>query len=117
MNPIQNLHAQEGETRGRRLGKRIADLWHGRVPLARAFWEYAIIYGSIANLVFTLAAFGALAQDWFAFGLLLFLVPLPYNLLMAVSVWRSAARYEGARGWAMLARISVIVWAAIATLA
>lgn len=117
MNPIQNPHAQEGETRGRRLGKHIVDLWYRRVPLARTFWEYTIIYGSIANLVFTLAAFGAVAQDWFAFGLLLFLVPLPYNLLMVVSVWRSAARYEGARGWAVLARISIVVWAAIATLA
>ena len=31
----------------------------GRAPLAQAFWEYAIAYGTIANIVATAAAIAA----------------------------------------------------------
>ena len=98
--------------------QRIADLWYGRVPLARIFWDYAIIFGSLANLVSTLAALAAFANGVpAALGLLLHFLPAPYNLLMVVGVWRSAANYRGAQVWAILARTLILVWAAIATLA
>jgi hypothetical protein len=98
--------------------QRIADLWYGRVPLARIFWDYAIIIGSLANLVTTLAALAAFAKGVpVVLGLLLHFLPTPYNLLMVVGVWRSAANYRGAPVWAMLARALILVWAAIATLA
>jgi len=95
----------------------LVDLWNGRVPLARAFWEYAIIYGSALSLIFTLASLFAFSQDWHTLGIAFFLTPVPYNLLMVVAVWRSAARYEGAPIWSTLARALIIVWAAIASLA
>lgn len=98
--------------------QRIADLWYGRVPLARIFWDYAIIFGSFANLVSTLAALTAFANGVPAvLGLLLHFLPVPYNLLMVVGVWRSSANYRGAQIWATLARILILVWAALATLA
>ena len=98
--------------------QRIADLWHGRVPLARIFWDYAIIFGSVANLITTLAALAAFAKGLpVALGLLLHFLPAPYNFLMVVGVWRSAANYRGGRIWAALARALILVWAAIATLA
>ena len=98
--------------------QRIADLWYGRVPLARIFWDYAIIFGSLANLVSTLAALALFAKGAPALlGLLLHFLPAPYNLLMVVGVWRSAANYRGAQVWAMLARTLILVWAALATLA
>jgi hypothetical protein len=37
--------------------------------------------------------------------------------MAAVGVWRSAARYRGPTIWANAARIAVIIWALIATLA
>jgi hypothetical protein len=96
----------------------VADLWNGRLPLARAFWEYAIVYGSLANLVATLLALAAFAKDLpVALGLLLFFLPAPYNLLMVVSVWKSAARYQGPVMWPTLARVLIVVWAAVCTLA
>ena len=98
--------------------QRIADLWYGRVPLARIFWDYAIIFGSLANLVTTLAALAAFAKGMPALlGLLLHFLPTPYNLLMVVGVWRSAANYRGVQVWAMLARALILAWAVIATLA
>ncbi|MEX2128621.1 MAG: hypothetical protein WD871_10320 [Xanthobacteraceae bacterium] len=96
----------------------VADLWNGRLPLARAFWEYAIVYGSLANLVATLFALAAFAKDLpAALGLFLFFLPAPYNLLMVVSVWKSAARYQGPVMWPALARVLIVVWAAVCSLA
>lgn len=96
----------------------ITDIWNGRLPLARVFWEYAILYGSFLNLVTTLAAFATFAGGASpVLGLLMFFVPAPYNLLMVVGVWRSAGQYPGPTLWATLARALIIVWAAVATFA
>ena len=98
--------------------QRIIDVWYGRVPLARIFWEYAIVFGSFANLVSTFAALAAFAKGApVLLGLLLHFLPVPYNLLMVVGVWRSAANYRGAQILATLARALILVWAALATLA
>ena len=94
----------------------VARLWSGRTPLKRAFWDYAIIYGTLLNLVTTFAALMALTSGAHAaVALAIFLAPLPYNILVVVAVWRSAANYRGPAHWAKLARIIVVVWALIAT--
>ena len=97
--------------------RRLNDLWNGRVPLARVFWDYAVIYGSFANLLATGAALTAFLWGWPILGLAFHFLLLPYNVLMVVAVWRSAARYQGDAIWAQLARGAILVWAAIATLA
>jgi hypothetical protein len=92
-------------------------LWRGEVGLARAFWEYAIAFGSLANLTTTGAAFAAYLAGWpLVLAVVIFLLPLPYNVLTVVAVWRSADRYAGPPIWATLARAAVIVWATIVTL-
>ncbi len=97
---------------------RLSDLWNGRVPLARVFWDYAVIYGSFANLAATGAALAMIVLGWPALlAVAVHFLPVPYNILMIVAVWRSAARHEGAAVWAALARGGILVWAAIATLA
>ncbi len=97
---------------------RLSDLWNGRVPLARVFWDWAVICGSIANLLATAAALTAFLWNWPGIlALAIHFLPLPYNILMVVAVWRSAARYQGDAIWAQLARGAILVWAAIATLA
>ena len=95
----------------------LADLWNGRVSMSRVFWEYAICYGTVLNLLTTIASFALVAGDypgWLAVAV--FFLAAPYNLLMIVAVWRSAMRYEGPQIWATLARAFVIVWAVAATL-
>jgi hypothetical protein len=95
----------------------IADLWNGRTPLPRAFWEYAICYGTLLNLVTTFASLAALSMG--AAGLValaIHFIPLPYNLLSVVGVWRSADHYRGSAIWRPLSRTGVIVWALIASL-
>jgi hypothetical protein len=91
-------------------------LWRGEVAMARAFWEYALAYGSLANLITTMLALAVLMSGLPVLAVAIFLLPLPYNVLMIVAVWRSAGRYHGAPMWATLARGAVVVWAVLATL-
>ncbi len=92
-------------------------LWAGEVPLARVFWNYAMIGGSAFNVAATLAAMALLASDAPDVAVIVALVlPIPYNLLMLVAVWQSARAYTGARLWADLARLAIIVWTIAATL-
>ena len=88
-------------------------LWKGDVPLGQAFWGYAIVYGTIANVVATAAAIAAVAAslpDALAIGL--FLVPIPYILTAVIGVVRSADRYQGPPMCASIAKVAVIMWGA-----
>jgi cytochrome bd-type quinol oxidase subunit 2 len=90
----------------------IGRLWRGEVGLGRAFWEYALVIGTLAHVITTGLAYGAYvagAPVWLA-GLL-FVLAAPYTVLVAVGVWRSADRYRGPPHWALAARIAIIVWA------
>lgn len=72
-------------------------LWHGEIPLARAFWTYAILYGGLLNLLTTAGAFALIGDDaatpWV---LVVYFLPVPYNVFIVIAVWRSAAFRGGA---------------------
>ena len=90
----------------------IVRLWRGDVPLRRAFWEYAVVYGLLVNVAATAVALICHAGGApFAVSAVLFLLPVPYYVLVTVAVWRSAGRYAGLQLWADLARAGVTVWA------
>lgn len=93
-------------------------LSHGEEPLVRAFWLYAILFGTLANAATTIGMFAAVAANapvWLA--LTIHFLPTPYNVFVVVAVWRSAGRYRGPDHWPPLARIGVIAWALVATAA
>jgi hypothetical protein len=93
---------------------RLVALWRGDLPLGQAFWEYAVAYGTIANIVATAAAIAAVVAGLpDAVGVGLFLIPVPYILTAVVGVVRSAQRYQGPPKWAVLAKVAVIIWGAI----
>lgn len=97
--------------------KLIRRLWSGDMPLVRAFWDVAVIGGLLLNASTSIAAFALFTTELSAWvGVAVFLLPLPYNLLAVVAVWRSAARYPGPRHWATAARIAVLLWIATVTL-
>lgn len=85
-------------------------LWRGEQPLNRAFWDYAILYGVPLNLASTFGFLALSSQDSPALGLIVNVLPLPYNVLVLVGVWRSAARYGGPSHWAEAARVAVAIW-------
>ena len=92
-------------------GVAVVALWKGEVPLDQAFWGYAVVYGTIINIVATAAAIAAVAADLpDAVGIGLFLIPVPYILIAVVGVVRSANRYQGPPKWAGLAKVAVVVW-------
>ena len=69
----------------------LREVWRGDLPLGQAFWEYAIAYGTIANLVATGAAIAAATLGLpDVIAVCLFLSPLPYILAAVVGVLRSA---------------------------
>lgn len=94
--------------------RRLAALWRGEIPLGQAFWEYAIAYGTIANIVATAAAIAAVAAGLpEALAIFLFLTPLPYIFIAVVGVVRSAEKYRGPPQRATMAKLAVIFWGAI----
>ena len=94
----------------------VGRLWRGEVGLARVFWEYAIGFGTLANLITTMLALAVLMSGFPMLAVAIFFLPLPYNVLIVVAVWRSAGHYRGPPVWATLARVVVVAWAVIATL-
>jgi len=94
------------------------DLWVGRVPLKQAFWQWAIVYGLLVNLATSGLFLGLVVMDATALPLIAtFLLPVPFNLFVAVAVWRSADRYQGPEKWADLGRAVTIFWMLILTAA
>ncbi len=93
-------------------------LWHGRQPLGRAFWEYAIAYGAALNILAAFATLAVLAGDWPpGLAIAVHLVPVPYFLAAAVGVWRSATAYAGSPRWAHAAKAAVAIWTVVMVLA
>jgi len=72
------------------------NLWDGRVPLKQVFWQWAIVYGLLVNLVTSALFFGLVIYDVAPLLLIVaFILPVPFNLFVVVAVWRSADRYQG----------------------
>ncbi len=85
-------------------------LWRGELPLAVAFWHYAIYYGLIVNLATSTISIVLFLNDAAVPAVAVHLIPLPYSFLTAVGVWRSADRHGGSSKFAHFARIGVIAW-------
>jgi hypothetical protein len=84
------------------------------VPLARAFWYWAVLVGLPLNLLATVVSLLLLTQRETGWALVAgHVATVPYNILVAVGVWRAAARYAGPRLLADLARALTLAGAAV----
>ena len=73
--------------------------------MKQAFWQWAIVYGLLVNLVTSALFFGLVIYDVAPLLLIVaFILPVPFNLFVVVAVWRSADRYQGLKKWADLGR-------------
>lgn len=84
----------------------------GDVPLAEAFYFDMLGVGSMVNIAIGLCDFAMIAADfpiWLA--IIVFLSPLPYNLMLVVSVWRAASLSHGRAPGVMKA--AAIIWFAV----
>ncbi len=94
----------------------IKQLWLGDVPMGEAFWRYTAAYGLLLNGVTHALFFALLVRDAnIIYIALAFILPIPYNILMIVAVWRSADRYLGPKRWAEMARIAATIWMIVLT--
>ena len=100
------------------MAKLVRRLWAGQLTLGEAFWQYAVGYGLLINLVTSLAFLALIARDAnTTLVVLAFALPIPCNVLVTVAVWRSANCYPGPKTWADLARVGTVVWMVALTLA
>ncbi len=94
----------------------VRSLWRGEVPLGRAFWWYTVILGSLLNLLTTVLFMMLLAFEVPpALAFVAYVFPVPYNLFILFAVWRSADSYRGSPEHALLARVTVTLWAVVAS--
>jgi len=97
--------------------RRIVEFWRGRLPLGRAFWLWGILGGGMVSLSTTLLALmlvAAGAPAWLA--VLVFAAHIPWNFVLLVGVWRSAARPEVSHAAANLVRLLILVWVVVLSL-
>jgi hypothetical protein len=84
---------------------RLRALWSGELPLGEAFWTYAVGVALVVNLTTSLLFLFLISWDRPLAALFVgYALSVPYNVVALVGVWRSAARYEGKRIHADLAR-------------
>src|SRR3546814_203285 len=89
--------------------------WRGEIPLGRALWWDMGCVGTLINLATGLVALLLIARDLpDAVAAAVYFSPLPYNLLLVVSVWRSAAKTPGPS--ALTAQLIAAVWLVLSIL-
>jgi hypothetical protein len=87
----------------------IARLWRGDLPLAEAFWNWAVLGGLLVNISTTIGFLWLVMAGQAAAAYVLHVLPLPYNLVVGVGVWRAAGRPEADPRWAGAARLAVAI--------
>ncbi len=99
------LSAAGGLLRGGALGR----LWRGEIPLADAFWTWAVTIGFIVNGSTSIACYALLIADEPVWALLVgYLASVPYNILVTIGVLRSSRREDADPALARFARAVII---------
>jgi len=89
---------------------RLRALWAGNLPLSEAFWVYAVSIGLTVNVVTSLLFLALITADRPLAALFVgYACSVPYNVVAVVGVWRAAARHQGERAFAELAKVVTLV--------
>jgi hypothetical protein len=87
----------------------VRSLWRGELPLARVFWTDMILIGTLVNILATAAAMLLFVSGApITLGVIVHFVPVPYNVLLFLGVWQSAARQPFF--WSFPAQATALVW-------
>ncbi len=88
---------------------RLLRLLRGELALEDAFWNWAVLGGLLVNVASSAFFLFLIVADRPVAALVVgYALSVPYNVIVTVGVWRSAARYDGERRWADLARIVTV---------
>ena len=92
-------------------------LWRGELPLAEAFWTWAVLVALVVNLFTTIGFYWlVMAERTMAAFLVGYVVAVAYNILAGVGTWRSAGRPDADPRWAGPARLAVVIGMTILSL-
>ncbi len=70
----------------------------------------------LLNLATSLVSLGLVVSEaGYALLVPMFILPIPFNILIIVAVWRSAGRYTGPQKWADMARFGTVLWMVVLT--
>lgn len=83
--------------------KIISNLWEGRAGLLKTYWLWGVLSGIPWGLTLSLVTPGS------NLGIFAMLAVLAYYLVVHVGVWRAASQYQGAKVWAILAKVAVAI--------
>jgi hypothetical protein len=89
----------------------IKDLWHGDIPLSKAFWLFGVCVSVLFKAIFfyfTLQPQIFSTEIGLIFFWLLTIAGVIYSPFILISIWRSANKYKGIRIYASLAKFVVI---------
>lgn len=104
-----------GEQRGIPMSRFVLALWHGRRGLRRAFLHDMLLVGTLVNattFMLTLMSVTMKMDSWVSIAM--FLLPLPYNLLLLRSVWTSAN--QSSHPHAISIKLAAMAWTSLLTL-
>ncbi|AZO21186.1 hypothetical protein EJ070_11145 [Mesorhizobium sp. M1E.F.Ca.ET.045.02.1.1] len=77
--------------------------WQGKTPLDRLFWRDMLLIGTainIASSAVALVLLGLKLPLWLV--LTVHLLPVPYNIFLALAVWRTAEKAGGTKATLMM---------------
>ena len=78
-------------------------LSNGDFGLAKTYWIYGILVGIGANIISNFI-------NSVGFLVLFIVACTAYEIPVILGVWRSSSKYNGLKLWAILAKISVVLW-------
>lgn len=99
---------------------RLKTLWSGGLPLRQAFWDCAVFWGVLINLAASILSVALLLATRHLpsadvlrsvaapLALAVHLLPLPYNVIALVGVWRSAGNPAVPGAVSTLARAAAV---------
>jgi hypothetical protein len=107
--PTPKVEAAKRVSLARQLAGYFRSLWRGEFPLGRVFWTDMIVIGTVVNLLGTAFAMLLFVSGApIALGVIVHFAPVPYNVVLFLSVWQSAARE--ASTWSFLAQAAAMLW-------
>lgn len=87
------------------------------MPLAQAFWTWAVLVGLLVNMLTTMGFLWLImAEQRLAAFIVGYGCAIPYNIVAAVGVWRSAGRPDADPRWAGAARLAAVLGMTILSL-
>ena len=90
----------------------VAKLISGEFGLPKTYWLFNVVFGNVIGLILE----SLLVQMESSAVAILYPTWGVYSVIVWIGIWRAANAYNGWRGWAILAKISVVVGVALTVL-